>query len=462
VPAAALTPPNPLPMSRWSLRNWIPAALRSGAQHPSLRAASGFASFTLLVKAVSFLKEAVVASVFGVGATMDSYFMALAVIGFPSAVLLNAAQIVLVRDYVRTETLEAGSAASGYLRMATLAMLAAVTLVLLAWLAALPQVLALVGHGLSDEQRAHVVHNVYLLIPYYYLNNLNVLGYGVLQARKAFTRAALIPVVTPAVMLTLLAAAGAGVGVLIALMTLGTATETLLIGVTLARAPRSTTTLPDGLRRSMRGFLRGTLVLIPGTLISALAPLIEQTIASGLGRGAISALGYAAKLPQTLNSLLVTSVSVTIYPYFAERLSRGDDAGARRFFIRYAVLMLCAGLVIALVATAASGPFVRIAFQHGSFSPQSAAVVTLLQQAYLWQLPGALAAIVAIRFAAAQGRYQVLTFGNLLMVPLTGLLQWRLSGVWGPAGLALGFSLGQAMSALLFTWLALRASGEAR
>lgn len=443
-------------MSRWPLRRWASAALRRALQHPSLRAASGFASFTLLVKAVSFLKEAVVASAFGVGTTMDAYFMALAVIGFPSAVLLNAAQIVLVRDYVRADTLTGGSAALGYLRAVTLTMLAAVTLVLLGWLGALPDILAVVGHGLSGEQRAQVMHNIYLLIPYYYLNNLNVLGYGVLQGRKAFRRAALIPVATPAVMLALLAATGAGVSLLIVLMTLGTATETLLIGVTLVRTPGRTAMSPEMVRQWSRAFVRGTLVLVPGTLVAALAPLIEQTIASGLGRGAISALGYAAKLPQTLNSLVVTSVSVTVYPFFAERLSRGDAAGSRRFLVRYAALMLCTGLVIALIAVAASGPFVRIAFQHGRFSPESAALVTLLQQAYLWQLPGALAAIVAIRFTAAQGRYHVLTLGNLFMVPMTGLLQWRLSSLWGPSGLAFGFSLGQAIAALLFTWLALR------
>jgi hypothetical protein len=44
----------------------------------------------------------------------------------------------------------------------------------------------------------------------------------------------------------------------------------------------------------------------------------------------------------------------------------------------------------------------------------------------------------------------------MLMVPITGLVQWSLSGAWGAAGLALGTSVGTALSAALLLHLALR------
>src|SRR5262249_4727161 len=206
----------------------------------------------------------------------------------------------------------------------------------------------------------------------------------------------------------------------------------------------------------LREFTWGTLLLVPGTLVSGLSPVIEQTIASGLGTGAISALGYAAKLPATLNSLLTGAVGVTLLPYFSQRLSRGYDEHSRRFFIRCAMLMALAGLAVAIVAVLGSEPFVRIAFQRGHFSPENSLFVTALQQAYLWQLPGALAGVVAIRFIAAHGHYRTLSTGNMLLVPVTGLLQWSLSSRWGAEGLALGTSLGAALAALVLFRLALR------
>jgi putative peptidoglycan lipid II flippase len=300
--------------------------------------------------------------------------------------------------------------------------------------------------------------NVLRLIPYYYLNAINLLGYGVLQSRKAFARSALIPIVTPLVMMGLLAVLRADLGVLIGALTLGTAAETLLM---LFQVRKVQPRLADGQSQtagSLRELAWGTLILMPGTLVSGLSPVIEQTIASGLGHGTISALGYAAKLPATLNTLLTTAIGVTILPYFSQRLSLGDDQNCRLFFVRYAVFVMLAGVAVAAAAVVGSEPFVRFAFQRGQFSAHDTLLVTVLQQAYLWQLPGAILGAVALRYVAAQGRYRTMTIGSVAMVPVTGLLQWSLSHLWGAPGLAFGTSAGAALTAIVFFRLALRRS----
>jgi putative peptidoglycan lipid II flippase len=425
-------------------------------RHPVPRAAAGFAATTSLVKAVAFVKEAVVAAAFGVGTSMDSYLMALVIIGFPSGVLVNAAQTVFVREYVRVIAVQGEPAGGRFMRGAFLGLLLALTVLLAAWIALLPAVLSVVGHGLPPEQRALVATNVVRLIPYYYLNGINLLGYGVLQSRKAFVRSALVPILTPLVVMVLIATLRSDLNVLIGALTLGTAAETLFV-LTLIRKDQPQ--LADGgaqATRGLRDFARGTLILMPGTVISGLSPVIEQTIASGLGHGAISALGFAAKLPATLNSLLTTAIGVTILPYFSQRLSLGDEQNCRRFFVRYVVVVAVIGAAIAAAAVIGSEPFVRFAFQRGQFSAQSTLLVTLLQQAYLWQLPGAMVAAVALRYVAAQGRYRVMTMGTMAMVPVTGLLQWSFAEFWGAAGLAFGASAGAALTAVLLFCLALR------
>jgi putative peptidoglycan lipid II flippase len=391
---------------------------------------------------------------------MDSYLMALVIISFPSAVLVNAAQTVFIREYVRIIALHGEFAATRFFRHAVVGLFLALTVVLVVWIAVLPAILAVVGHGLAPAQRTLVATNVERLIPYYYLNGINLLGYGVLQSRKVFLRSALIPIATPLIVLALVALGGADVRVLIGSLTLGTAAETLLVLLLLLREqPRSTAPAVQTPGHA-REFAWGTLMLMPGTLVTGLSPVIEQSIASGLGHGTISALGYAAKLPATLNTLLTTAIGVTILPYFAEQLSRGDDQNCRRFFVRYAGLVTLAGAAIAAVAVLGSGPFVRLAFQRGQFSPRDALFVTMLQQAYLWQLPGAMTGMVAVRYVAAQGRYRAMGIGAMVMVPITGLLQWSLAEVWGAPGLAFGTSVGATLTAIVFFWLALRRAAK--
>ena len=429
--------------------------------HPVMRAAAGFAAMTSLVKAVAFVKEAIVAAAFGVGSTMDSYLMAFVIISFPSAVLVNAAHTVFTREYVRIIAMHGDAAAGRFMRGAFLQFLLALTALLAVWIALLPTILSIVGHGLAPPQRSLVFSNVLRLIPYYYLNAINLLGYGVLQSRNAFARSAFIPIATPLVMLGLIAVLPADLSVLIGALTLGTAAETVLM---LFQVRKEQPRLAGGQSHttgSLHDLAWGTLILLPGALVSGLLPIIEQTIASGLGYGTISALGYAAKLPATLNGLLTTAIGVTILPYFSQRLSLGDDQNCRRFFVRYAMLLTLAGLTIAAAAAFGSEPFVRVAFQRGQFSAHDTLLVTALQQAYLWQLPGAMVGAVALRYLAAQGRYRTMTIVSMVMVAVTGLLQWSLSQLWGAGGLAFGTSAGQALTAILFFRLALRRSPKA-
>ena len=439
-------------------RGHVLSLLRRATHHPVTRALAGFTVATSVVKVAAFIKEAVVAAAFGVGFSMDSYLMALVIIGFPSGVLMNAVHTVFTREYVRTIAVHGESAAAGFLRLAFFAVVGALTALLAAWVVLLPAVLSLIGHGLPPPQRGLVAANVLRLIPYYYLTGINLLGYAVLQSRRVFLRSALIPIATPLAVMAAIALWRADLNVLIGALTLGTGAETVLVVILVRKHWEGSFGRVPQARRGLRDLAWGTLVLMPGTVITGLSPVIEQTIASGLGHGTISALGYAAKLPATMNSLLTTAIAVTILPYFSQRLSLGDERSCRAFFIRYTTVLTVAGVLIAAAAVFCSEPFVRLAFQRGQFSAQNSLLVTVVQQAYLWQLPGAMVNAVALRYVAAQGRYRAMTIASTSMVPIAGLLQWALAESWGAPGLAFGSSAGISLTAVVFLWLALRRS----
>src|SRR5262245_39291103 len=103
--------PGLIPMFSRALTASAASTMQRAMQHPLLRAAVRFAAITSIVKVVAFVKEAVVAYSFGVGGSMDSYLMALVVIGFPSGVLINAAQTVFIREYVHVVELHGEAAA---------------------------------------------------------------------------------------------------------------------------------------------------------------------------------------------------------------------------------------------------------------------------------------------------------------------------------------------------------------
>lgn len=423
--------------------------------HAAIRSAAGYAGVTSFVKVMAFLKEAVVAAIFGVSGAMDAYLMALVVVGFPVQLFINALNPVFVREYLRVESEHGLKAADAFVWSSARLFVGVLAVILVAWLLVLPAVIRLVGHGLATSQRDLVVFTVYGLTAYYFLTGLNLLGAAALQAQKRFALGGIIPVATPVVMIVTVLVAGADLRALVAALTAGTFLEVVLTFSRLHRLqdPADATKLPT--RRWARRLVAGTLSLLPGTAIGGLLPIIEQSIASNLGKGAIAALGYAAKLPATISSLLVTAVGVTILPYFVEMLAREQVADCRRLYGRYVALAVIGGATVSVVCILVSEQFVHLAFERGAFTSQDTATVSGIQQAYLLQIPGALVGMLSVRLIAARGAYVALTSANLAIVPVVGLLQWWLASRFGAPGIALGTSLGVTLSAAALAALAL-------
>jgi putative peptidoglycan lipid II flippase len=421
------------------------------------RAAMLYTGMTGGVKVASFVKEAVVAAAFGVSGAMDTYLMGLMLIGVPSSLLLNAVQTALIPFFVEVRERDGTEGTASFLRSAASATLLAMTALLLLWFALLPWIIGIVGHGFDPAKRDAVRIIFVWLIPYYFLNGLNLLGHGALQAEKRFLPTALAPLCTILVTIAIVLGTGGGdVHKLVLGLVIGSLLEWMVLHWQLHRGgasllPGSISLTPEILR-----IAKGAAVLVGGTFVLCFSPMIEQGLASGLGRGTVAAMGYAFRLPAMISGLLVTAVGVTVLPFFSEMVAQGDNAGCERAFRRYAFVLLAGGCVLMLTLVAFSEPLVALGFQRGVFSPEDTRLVAQIQRAYLVQLPGALVGMLAMRLLVAQGAYAAVTAVNSLTVIGSGALAWTLSKHLGPVGIALGLSIGAMVSAVILVVVALR------
>jgi putative peptidoglycan lipid II flippase len=421
------------------------------------RAAMLYTGMTGGVKVASFVKEAVVAAAFGVSGAMDTYLMGLMLIGVPSSLLLNAVQTALIPFFVEVRERDGKQGTASFLRSAASATLLAMAALLLLWFALLPWIIGVVGHGFDPAKRDAVRSIFVWLIPYYFLNGLNLLGHGALQAEKRFLPTALAPLCTILVTIAIVLGTGGGdVHKLVLGLVIGSVLEWMVLHWQLHRdgaslLPGNISLTPEILR-----IAKGSAVLVGGTFVLCFSPMIEQGLASGLGKGTVAAMGYAFRLPAMVSGLLVTAVGVTVLPFFSEMVARKDNAGCERAFRRYAFVLLAGGCVLMLALVAFSEPLVALGFQRGVFSPEDTRLVAQIQRAYLVQMPGALVGMLAMRLLVAQGAYAVVTAVNSLTVIGSGALAWTLSKHLGPVGIALGLSIGATVSAVILVVVALR------
>jgi peptidoglycan biosynthesis protein MviN/MurJ (putative lipid II flippase) len=182
--------------------------------------------------------------------------------------------------------------------------------------------------------------------------------------------------------------------------------------------------------------------LSAATIALSLTPLVEQAAAAELGVGAVSTLGYASKLTALVSNLGVAAVGVAVFPYFSELLARGQIAQCWSTLRRYALAVVGAGCVLTLGLIALSDPIVRLLFMRGAFDELAAGAVSVAQQAYLLQIPGALLLALCSRLLLANGNARevaIVSVGQLVLfavLVVIGLQAWR-----SPAVIALAYSI---------------------
>lgn len=384
-------------------------------------------------KSIGFVKEILVASVFGVSDGLDVYLLAFVLIGFPLSILLNAIQTVMISALASARD---GKGQGVTYVSTTIVTLLAIGVILPVWLAVLDTLLPYVASSFSPEKLEWLETALIWLIPYYFLNGANLLGYGLLQARGRFFANGLLPAITPLVTIPIIyfyARIGAWEALVIAL-TVGSLLESVVVNVLLARAGllgRPNFHAPELVR-----VLRGSKALLPGTLILALGMVAEQAIAASLGNGAVAALGYGYRLPAALNGIVVTAIGITVLPYFASLLAEGKAAYCLHSLEKIARWLLFLGLLLAVALASMSETIVGVIYQRGAFDTSAAASVYPIQQAYFFQLPFYLVLVLSTRMLAALGRNSVVSVLAVVAVSIQIALAWSLGTRFGPAGIA--------------------------
>lgn len=404
-----------------------------------------FAALSLLPKLLAIAKDMVVASSFGATQTLDVYLMAFVLIGVPVSIVVVAIQTTLIPALVNRDADAAARLLGGAIKLA-LGMLA---VALPVWLVLLPLFLATLYPGSSAETRQELFSACLWLIPYYFINGMNLLLYGALQARKAFWPNAVFPGFFPiAILASVWLTPKADIRSLLVGTVLGSALEAAALLWMLKRGNwlRWRNTSGAGLMP----VLRLALPLMAGGVMASLAPVVEQLIAFRLGPGAVSLLSYGNKVPAAVNSLLLTAIGIIALPHFAELISRQEWNPYRKLYLRLSGIVFGIGAIVAITGMIFSEDIVRLLFERGAFSRSDTLETAAVMRAYLLQLPFLLLAMLSVRALAAMGKTLAMTWISAGQMILAGGLAYLFSAHFGVVGVALGTTVAVVLGTAAF------------
>jgi peptidoglycan biosynthesis protein MviN/MurJ (putative lipid II flippase) len=390
-------------------------------------------ALVLCAKLLAVLREVVLAYHFGVSSVVDAYNVAFMVATFMPLLVAAAAGSALVPLLVALQRDPARQ--RPFLReLNGAAWLLALALLALIFLFG-PAAGRLVGEGLDQSGRDLVAWMVRGLSLFTALSALA--GYYAirLQSEERFFYSFLEAM--PALFLSiavLLFAATFGPAALIAGTVAGGAVQLAWLLTLTRRSPAGHGGLAIGVSSPVwAAAWAGLGAMAVGQLLILLSVPMDQYFAGQAGAGGIAALGYANRIIGLLTGLGTIVLARALLPVFSAAVADGDQHIARREAIRWSVISLVLGLIVALVGWFAAGPAVRIVLERGAFDAEDTMIVADLLRLGLLQLPLYLGALVVVQLLASRGQYRLIAFnaGACILVKLVLLLLLTDLGVSG-------------------------------
>jgi putative peptidoglycan lipid II flippase len=406
---------------------------------------------------MGFLSSAMMAGYFGLTIYTDAFFLAQIIPNLLSRVFAAASDPLFVPVFVRHIGPRRDSGSG--LFWGSLSVYGGLSLILIAALGMLASPYLVITSAKEVFYLAVAMSRVFFVTFLFYSSNevlksvLNAAGYYVWASLSDNLR------YLGAIVAMLL---GHNVGVIIVAYgyLAGAVCQTLLL---LVVAFRLGVCIIVGGRKPHEDFLvllRRAPAVIGGNMISFATEGVERYLASGLGVGALTILGYARQLVFATFNITIKSTSVVILPMLSAAAAQGLRSRAKDVVasgLRLTALLTsltCFGLI------AFSEVICRLLFVHGSFTLDSANLVALLVILYAPSVlfGGLNQMFLAPYYAFGAPRVPMLQYVFIFVTDV--VFSIGLSKIFGVWGLALSFSLVHALAVLRIQWLFARDFGR--
>ncbi len=119
-----------------------------------------------------------------------------------------------------------------------------------------------------------------------------------------------------------------------------------------------------------------TLPLIIEDVSSSLCLLVDRNIASLLGKGIISGIGYAGTIANVAASMIVSAIITSTYPELSILSSEASDASFLGLFMKYTKVICCLLGPISVFFVFFAHDIVTAIFEHGLFDSNATVIVS--------------------------------------------------------------------------------------
>lgn len=391
-----------------------------------------------------FLRDWVLAHMYGVDESLDLYFISLlipmtlvTVICMPLGVALTPLIIDVFhkqgREKVQKLLTSLSFWVSGVLLIITI-LLALCT----------PTVLSEVFSLTTQSSNSYEINMTYFTLPILLFSGVLIIGNASLNAMGMATYSSSSQLMVPLIALLSIFILGTYYGVLAAIlgMFFGQLVNLVLVQYFLSKQGLSIIPKLSGeIRPHIKAIISRYIPLVVASLFSGAVIFINTSLASSNEEGAVSVFSLGNKLILLFSGLVGAAITSVILPYMSKMISKNHLGLARKelsiFMIIITVLIvpICAGLY------AGAGYVVTTLFYSGSLDESELATLTRVMQYASIQMPFSASVLLLVKFSIATRHVLLVFFVSCLGLAVNYASTHILMSFMSTPGIALGLSL---------------------
>ncbi|WP_340077599.1 murein biosynthesis integral membrane protein MurJ [Leptobacterium sp. I13] len=403
---------------------------------------------TLAVKVISFYKETVIASTFGLSELLDTFYIAILIPSFVQNVFVGALKNLFIPNYI-TE-LHTTKQRGGFQTLGFSIIIIIVSVLIILSLIFAVYFLEFVFPGHSEAFYQLVRIQLYFALPCLYFWGASTLLEGLLEIDNKFFVATIAPVFMAIATIFCLFFLRDVLGKVV--LVVGMLSGSVLgFAYLLLMAVRYKKIYLGKIR--MNGNMRMMIKQLPPKIISGFLtgvnPFVDQFFAAQLVVGSIAAINYGVKIPAFAVGILILALGNVLLPHFS-RLINKDLRKAYVQLFNILKMIFIGSLLLMVIAFFFSNEIIAFLFERKAFTADNTIVVGTIQKIAFVYVPFYLCTLVTVKFLTSINKNAFMAWTSFFNLIMNLILNIILVKKWGVYGLVLSTTCVYIISSFIY------------
>lgn len=335
---------------------------------------------SIFVKIIGFVKQAVVAAIYGSTQQTDIYFITSEFLTNIGTALFAALTVVIIPAYVQKKK---ERKTNDYISKVLIAfLLITLGMIVVVEIFSNP-ISSLLASGYGPNEILEVTHYLRIMSPVLLFMCFVNIFQAVLEGEKRFVPSKSIGIIQSIVVISIAVILGIryGTRMLVAGFILSAILEFiyLLLFVRRYYQPKRVRNLFDN---EIKNLIKKMLPLCIGNAVADISVIVDKIIATELGEGVASALSYGQTLKSFVATTLITTSVSVIFVYFSDYVAEGATEKVQDLFEKALSISIILMIPVSIISYVCSNDIVAMIYQRGNFDGNDTRITGLVLQGY--------------------------------------------------------------------------------